>query len=171
VQTERDALRSASGLLKTDPTRLVDRAAALVDEIKQLKKALDKARRGGAGLDVDALISNAHDFDGVPVVASVVDVDDRSTLAGLADRLRDKLPNGVIILGASINDGAAILAAVGTGLKGDKRFNAGQIVRALTALVDGKGGGRPDFAQGGGKSPEKLPAAFDAIPSIIAEHQ
>ena len=63
----------------------------------------------------------------------------------------------------------AMIAAVGPELKGDRRFHAGNIVRALTGLVDGKGGGRPDFAQGGGKSPDKLPGAFEAIPSILAE--
>ena len=139
----------------------------MVDEIKQLKKALDKARRGGGGLDVDTIISEAQTILGVPVVARVVEVDDRATMAGLADRLRDKMPGGVIVLGAAIDGAVAILAAVGAQLKGDKRFNAGQLVRAVTARVDGKGGGRPDFAQGGGKSPAKLPDAIAAVPVIL----
>ncbi|MEE2788273.1 MAG: alanine--tRNA ligase [Myxococcota bacterium] len=167
AQRERNTLMHASGLLKTDPSRLVERTSALVDEVKQLKKALDKARRGGGGLDVDAMIAEAVNVVGVPVVARVVEVDDRATLAGIADRLRDKLPGGVVVLGAVIDGGVAVLAAIGAQLKGDPRFHAGHLVRALTALVDGRGGGRPDFAQGGGKSPDKLSAAIAAVPGII----
>ena len=63
----------------------------------------------------------------------------------------------------------AIIAAVGPQLKGDGRFHAGKLVKAVTALVDGRGGGRPDFAQGGGKSPEKLAEAMAAVPGLVEE--
>ena len=97
----------ASAVLKTDPKNLVQRAGALVDEIKQLKKDLDKARRGGGGTDLDALIAGAQSVDGVPVVAAQVSVDARPTLAALVDRLRDKLPGGVMVLGAELDGSAA----------------------------------------------------------------
>ena len=128
---ERRTLREASAVLKTDPKNLVQRAGALVDEIKQLKKDLDKARRGGGGTDLDALIAGAQSVDGVPVVAAQVNVDARPTLAALVDRLRDKLPGGVMVLGAELDGSAAVIAAVGPQLKGDQRFHAGNLVRCV----------------------------------------
>ena len=61
----------------------------------------------------------------------------------------------------------AIIAAVGPKLKGDARFNAGKIVRAVAERVGGRGGGRPDFAQGGGTAPEKLPEAMRQVPGLL----
>jgi len=167
ARLQRDTIGEASAILKTDPTRMVSRTSALVDEVKQLKKALDKARRGGGGADLDGLIANAIDLDGVPLVAATVDVDARPTLAALVDRLRDKLPGGVMVLGAELDGAAVVIAAVGSQLKGDERFHAGNIIKAVTAKLDGRGGGRPDFAQGGGKRPDKLAEAIADVPAII----
>lgn len=169
ARVEQQRLREAAGLLKTDPARLVERVEALLEEQRGLKKALDKARRTGGAVDADALIDGAIEVAGVPLVAAQVQVDARDTLAALADRLRDKLPGGVMVLGAELDGAVAIIAAVGPRLKGDGRFHAGKLVKAVTERVDGKGGGRPDFAQGGGKSPDKLPAAIAAVPAIVAE--
>ena len=167
ARTERATLSEASAVLKTDPSRLVKRAASLLEEIKQLKKALDKARRSGGGTDVDSLLEGAIDIGGVPVIAAQVDVDARATLAALADRLRDKRPGGVIVLGAELDGAVALIAAVGPELKGNPQFNAGKIIKAVAEKVDGRGGGRPDFAQGGGNSPEKLADAMASVPSLL----
>ncbi len=168
-QRQRDTLDEMSALLKSDPSRLVGRTAALVDEVKQLKKALEKARRGGGGGDLDALIEGAVEVNGIPVVAAKVDVDARETLAALADRLRDRLPNGLVVLGAELDGAVALLVAVGPQLKDSNQVHAGKLMKAIAGLVDGRGGGRPDFAQGGGTSPEKLDAALAAVPSLMAD--
>jgi alanyl-tRNA synthetase len=169
ARTERQTIREASAILKTDPKNLVHRAASLLDEIKQLKKDLDKARRGGGGADLDTLIGQAVSVDGVSLVAAKVSVDARPTLAALVDRLRDKLPGGVIVLGAELDGSAAVIAAVGPELKGNPRFHAGNIVRGVCEHMGGRGGGRPDFAQGGGKNVAALDTALasvaDALPS------
>jgi len=169
TQRERGWLRESAQLLKTEVPRLPARVSALMDEVRSLKKALDKARRGGAGSDLDALLAAAVEIQGVPLIAAKVDVDARETLAALVDRLRDKKPGGVIALGADLDGSVAIIAAVGPQLKGDGRFHAGKLVKALTALVDGRGGGRPDFAQGGGKNPEKLADAMASVPALVNE--
>ncbi|MDP6215389.1 MAG: alanine--tRNA ligase-related protein, partial [Acidimicrobiales bacterium] len=105
AREERALIARASTALKTDPTRLEGRVSGLLDEIKTLKKALDKARRGGGGADIDSLIDGAADIDGVPLISAKVDVDARETLMALVDRLRDKQPGSVIVLGAEL-DGA-----------------------------------------------------------------
>jgi alanyl-tRNA synthetase len=167
-RAQRALIADASTALKTDPARLLARTVGLLDEIKQLKKALEKARKSGGGVDVDALVSNASDLDGVPLVAVCVEVDSRPTLISLIDRLRDKLPGGVIVLGAEVDGAAVIIAAIGPELKGDKRFHAGQIVKDLTSQLDGRGGGRPDFAQGGGKNVAALASVMAQLPAALA---
>ena len=166
---ERHALRAASDVLKTDPGNLVERVAGLVDEMKQLRKALDKARKSGGGQDIDAWLAEAVKVDGVPVVARTVDVDARPTLAALVDRLRDKAPGAVIALGAKLDGAAVVIAATGPNLKGDARFHAGQLVKAITGQLDGRGGGRPDFAQGGGKDVEALERVIASVPDILTQ--
>ncbi|MGK0359718.1 MAG: alanyl-tRNA synthetase [Bradymonadia bacterium] len=164
---ERSLLRDAAGALKTEPSRLPERIGALQDEIKALKRDLKKARESGGAIDADALIADAVQIAGVTVVAAAVEVDARETLAALVDRIRDKLPGGVVILGAALDGKVALIAAKGPQLKADKRFHAGNIVRAVAELCDGRGGGRPDFAQAGGKDPSKLADAMAQAPALI----
>ena len=164
---DRELLRQAARQLKTDPARLVERLEALQDELRDTRRALEKARRGGGGVDADGLIERAVEVDGVQVVAAYVEVDARETLAALVDRVRDKRPGAVVVLGAELDGKAAIIAAVGPELKGDARFHAGKLVRAVAEIVDGRGGGRPDFAQGGGASPQKLPDAMRRVPELL----
>ena len=164
---DRAALRASAGLLKTDPSRLNERITAMQDEIKTLKRDLKKARESGGAIDADALIAGAVEIAGVTVVAAAVEVDARETLAALVDRIRDKLPGGVVILGAALDGKVALIAAKGPQLKADKRFHAGNIVRAVAELCDGRGGGRPDFAQAGGKDPSKLADAMAQAPALI----
>ncbi|MCA9538077.1 MAG: alanine--tRNA ligase, partial [Myxococcales bacterium] len=165
---QRGLLRETSGALKTDFERLPQRVDQLLDEVKSLKKALDKARRGGAGVDADALIAAAQTVGGVAVVSGVIDADARETLAALVDKVRDLRPDAVVVLAADLDGKAAVIAAIGPKLKGDKRLHAGRIVQAVTAKLGGKGGGRPDFAQGGG-APEGLGEAIGAVPAVVAE--
>ena len=165
---ERALLDRAAELAKTpELARLPGRIEQLNDEIKALRRALDKARQGGSANDADALIGRAVDVGGVPVVAAVVEVDSRETLAALADRIRDKAPKAIVLLGAEVDGQAALLGAIGPETRGDKRFHAGNLVKALAERVDGKGGGRPDFAQAGGKAPAQLVAAFGDVVALV----
>ena len=83
----------------------------------------------------------------------------------MVDDLRDKLGSGVVLL-ASVSDGKVLLAlGVTPDLKG--RLKAGDLVREVAAVVGGKGGGRPDFAQAGGNDPEKIDEAFEKLFSLV----
>ena len=167
MAADREVLRATAVALKTDVPRLPERVAALLEELRQTKRALDKARRGGGGVDADALIAGAVEVGGVPVVAAAVAVDARETLAALVDRIRDKQPGAVVVLGAELDGKAALIAAVGPRLKGDARFHAGKLVRAVAERLDGRGGGRPDFAQGGGTAPERLSTVMPEVPAML----
>ncbi|MCB9528795.1 MAG: alanine--tRNA ligase [Myxococcales bacterium] len=167
ADTQRALVRDAAALLKTEPARVPQRVEQLLAEVRDLKRALEKARKSGGAIDADALIADATEIGGVPLVAAEVAVDARETLAALVDRIRDKRPDVVVALVAALDDKAAVIAAVGPRLKDDKRFHAGRIVQAISTELGGRGGGRPDFAQGGGQV-ERIGDAVAAIPGIVA---
>jgi alanyl-tRNA synthetase len=84
----------------------------------------------------------------------------------MADSLRNRIKSGVVVLGAAQGDRAILLAAVTKDLAGGK-YHAGNIIKHLAPLVGGGGGGRPDFAQAGGKDPDKLDAALAAAYELL----
>jgi alanyl-tRNA synthetase len=87
-------------------------------------------------------------------------------LRSLADHLRAKLGSGVVVLGAREEGKVALVATVSEDLRG--RVPAGKLIREIAGLVGGSGGGRDDFAQAGGKQPERLAEALEQVPRLVA---
>jgi alanyl-tRNA synthetase len=85
----------------------------------------------------------------------------------MADWFRDKMQGGVIVLGTIANGNPLLIAATTQALVDQRGIHAGNLIRQVAQMVDGGGGGRPDMAQAGGRSPEKLPAALERVPSLI----
>jgi alanyl-tRNA synthetase len=103
--------------------------------------------------------------DGVSVVARRVPPAPPGELRSMADVLRSRLDSGVVVL-ASRDDGkVALVVAVTEDLS--RRLHAGRLAQSIAELVDGRGGGRADFAQAGGRSPEKVDAALGAVGSLV----
>lgn len=152
IQEERGLLRQLGQTLKTDHARLIERAESLQTEIRQLKKALDKARKSGGGVDLDGIIRSATEVGGAPFAVAQVDLADRSALAAALDTLRERAPGSSFLLVATEEESGKVMLTAGVGheLKKNKRFHAGKLIGAVSPLVGGRGGGRPDFANGGG---------------------
>ncbi len=127
--------------------------AKLRKEVQQLKTRV--ALGGGASSGGDTEEPGRQEIHGVPVIArSVADVD-KDSLRSLADALKSRLKSGIVFLAAPMADGkVVIIASVTADLI--KRAPAGQLVKQLAPIVGGGGGGRPDFAEAGGKHPEKI---------------
>ncbi len=104
---------------------------------------------------------------GVKVVAREVPPAPSEQIRNMADVLRGKLGSGVVVLANREEGKVSLVAAVSQDLKA--RVHAGELARQIAALVDGSGGGRPDFAQAGGKAPEKLPAALEAVADLVRQ--
>ncbi len=143
-------------------------------QVERLQKDLkDEARRvevlqrklaAGGGRD---LLSEAKEVHGIRVLSSRSDVADPKALREVADQLRNKLGSGVVVLGGVGDDGkVALVAAVTADLV--TRAHAGKIISALAAMVGGKGGGKPDLAQGGGTDPSRLDEALSSVYSLIS---
>jgi alanyl-tRNA synthetase len=105
---------------------------------------------------------------GLATVAVEVPAHDVDALRNLADRLRERLGSGVVALGAVIEDRPLLLVAL-TPDAVQKGLSAGKIAGAAARVMGGGGGGRPDMAQAGGKNPERLRDALDAVYALVAE--
>jgi alanyl-tRNA synthetase len=105
--------------------------------------------------------------DGVRVLAREVPPAPASELREMADALRSKLGSGVVVIGTRGDGTVSLVAAVSKDLT--PRINAGELVKRLSAVVGGRGGGRPDFAQAGGREPDKLPRALADVEDAVRE--
>jgi alanyl-tRNA synthetase len=114
------------------------------------------------------LISDARDVNGVKVISREVPTANPKDLREFGDHLRDKLKSGIIIIGAKGDGKVFLLCRVTSDLAG--RFHAGNIIKELSALVGGKGGGRNDMAEGGGTKVSELSSALSKAYDIIAGH-
>ena len=138
------------------------------DELKKLRRELEDLRMKSASGTLDAALSSAIEVGGVKVATLRADSLDRGQLRTLVDNLKQKLGEGVVVLGSAQPEGkVAIIAGVTPGLV--KRIQAGKLVGAVAKLVGGSGGGKPEIAEAGGKDQAQLGAALEAVPGIVAE--
>ncbi len=158
-QHERWLLETAAAL-RTPPGEVPGRVAALVKEVRELKKQLSSGGRSGE-ISVDQLLAQATPAGGSRVVVSEVPGADAATLRQLIDGLRQKTPSVAALL-ASVQEGKVTLVAGITRDLQQKGLSASNWVGATAKMVGGSGGGRPDMAQAGGRDPEKLPEALKA---------
>ena len=103
----------------------------------------------------------------VKVVSSSVKNSDRNSLRQLIDGLKNQLKSGVVVLASVTGDEVAFVVGVTADLVKNRGLHAGKIMQSIAQLADGRGGGRPELAQGGGKNPSKVDAALAATKQII----
>jgi alanyl-tRNA synthetase len=135
------------------------------EEIKRLRKELDKARLKSAASSVSSQDQNVRVVQGVKVLATRVDNLERPQMRTLMDQLRDKLGSGVVVMGSAADGKVSLLVGVTKDLT--SRLQAGKIIRPIAERVGGSGGGRPDMAEAGGKNPENLDAALNEAYSLV----
>jgi alanyl-tRNA synthetase len=134
-------------------------------EIKRLARELDSARMKSASSTVASVAEKIKDIQGVKVLAHRVDNLERGQMRTLVDQLRDKLGSGVVVLGSATNGNVALIVGVTKDLTG--RIQAGKVIGPVAQKVGGKGGGRPDLAEAGGKDPAALDAALDEAYGVV----
>jgi alanyl-tRNA synthetase len=176
VQAQRAAVASILGALRVPGDQAVDAIERLQSDAKRLARELTQARilavvgsggatAGGGGITTNGTIET-HEVCGVKVVTRGVADLDKEALRGLADSLRTKIKSGVVVL-ASTHDGKVqVVVAVTPDLT--SRVKAGQVVKEIAPIVGGGGGGRPDFAEAGGRQPEKIAEMLAASDGVIA---
>ncbi len=161
-QLERERSEVAA-LLKAQPHELVSRTRRLADESRAQRKTIEELKQRLAGGDATARIER-FDLDGVVLVVGEVEADAKE-MRERADRLMEQIQSGVVVIGS--RDGGAARLVVKVSKDRTDRFHAGKIVAQLAAGVDGRGGGRPDMAQAGGKAPERLGDVLAGVPDLL----
>jgi alanyl-tRNA synthetase len=166
VRKREKILEEIGHYLGARDAQALDRIEKLVAREKELEKKLrameqklaSGATGGGSGETV--VVAN-----GVKVVTRKVEGIEAASLRGLADKLREQHGSCIVVIGSDLGDKVALVVAVTTDLA--TKHKAGDIIKAIAPIVGGSGGGRPDFAQAGGKDPSKLDAALAHVPSLV----
>lgn len=153
--------RQAAAALKCKREHLIEKLSAQLDKTKLLEKELAQFKAKAASSAGADLAASAVDVNGIKVVAAKLEGLDRKGLMDAVDRLKNQLGQGVVLL-SSVEDGKITLIA-GVSKEISKQLPAGDLMREVAAKVGGKGGGRPDMAQGGGTEPEKLDEALKTV--------
>ncbi len=165
VHTMDQAVSQAARGLNCQIAEVPARVADLAQKVKELEKALNKARIQNAAEDLGQIIARAQTVAGVKVLSTRVDLGDMEALRGLGDRLRDRLGSGVVALGA--NSGKKVLLLVMVTKDLVPGLHAGNLIKPMAKMVGGGGGGRPDMAQAGGSQPENLDRALEELPGLV----
>ncbi len=158
-------LNAAAALLKTGPEHVVERLERLIREKREKDRAVDSLKAKMHAKRSQDLLSGAKEIRGVSVVSQKIEASSQKELRGFADKIKDKLRSGIVVLGTA-DSGKVMLVCMVTGDLTD-RYKAGDLIKELSHMVGGKGGGRPDMAQGGGNRPEELDHALEAVYGLL----
>jgi alanyl-tRNA synthetase len=161
------ALERTAELLRSPVGELEVRVEKLLEERKSLERELERLRAEQRRAASGDLASQVEDVAGVKLLAAKVDDAGGEELRALVDSLRERIGSGIVLVAASAEGKVTLALGVTPDLK--DRFKAGDLIRETAAIVGGKGGGRPDFAQAGGRDPSKIDDAFAKLRALIRE--
>ncbi|MGB8657517.1 MAG: alanine--tRNA ligase [Candidatus Zixiibacteriota bacterium] len=167
VKKQKELLDELGFMLKTTDEGLKDRIETLIKTNKQLEKKAKEAQKESARSRIDELAESSIDLDGIKIIAHQMEAESRDDLLKLADTIREKLKSTVGVLAGIVDDKIMFVAVVTDDLIKSKGIKAGDVVKEISKLVGGTGGGKPHLAQGGGKDLGKLKEALDSLPAIV----
>jgi alanyl-tRNA synthetase len=156
----------AAAALKAKPEELKDKAESVMAEVKQLGQTVEKYKAKEAADEAQSLMSSARDAGGVKVITAVIDGADGARLRQMGDMVKDKDPAVAAVL-ASVSGGKITFLAVCGKDAVARGVKAGDIIKHVTAICSGKGGGKPDSAMGGGTDAGKLDEALSSVPTFL----
>ena len=163
---QEEALHAAAKALKANPAEILDKIAHLQGEVKTLQSENESLKSKLAQGALGDVMNQVVEVKGVKLLAAKVEGVDMNGLRDLGDQLKEKLGEGVVVL-AAVNEGKVNLLAMATDAAQKAGAHAGNLIKAVAAIVGGGGGGRPNMAQAGGKKPEKAQEAVDAVAGIL----
>ncbi|MFH1028920.1 MAG: alanine--tRNA ligase [Pseudomonadota bacterium] len=166
VQQLEDEQRAMAALLKAEGGNPLERLERLLARQKELQREIESLHGKLNAAASGDLLSQLTEVNGVKLLAVQVQVEDVKALRDLSDTLKDRIGEGVIVLGAAIADKANLLVAVTKGVSA--QFKAGDIIKQLSPIIGGSGGGKPELAQAGGSKPEMLGEALAAAARVLS---
>jgi alanyl-tRNA synthetase len=165
IDSSESRLQEISALVKATNDNVTEKTSQLVQRSRQLEKELETLKSKLASSAGSDLASTAHHISGIKVLAAKLDGADTKSLRDTVDQLKNKLGTAAVILASVENAKITLIAGVSKDIT--DKIRAGDLVGHVATQVGGKGGGRPDMAQGGGNQPENLSAALDSVVSWI----
>ncbi len=162
-------LKEIGNLVRGSTEDAVDKVKKLLDRQKELEREIEKLRGQFEKDQIPELLAKQSSVNGTKFLISQVDGVDGKQLRDIADQLKEKLGAAVIVLASAGQANVNLVASVGKELT--KQYHAGNIIKELAGMVGGGGGGRPDFAQAGGKEPAKIDAALKRAEELIRQEK
>ena len=163
LKQKKSELEQIKNVLKTE--KPLEKVEKLLDEMKSMEKEIQKLKTSSARDVISDALHNARELGGIKVVRMRQDGLNTDELRILADNVRDRLKSGIIVVSSVTDSQAAIVCMVTKDLT--DRYNAGEIVKNISKIAGGRGGGKPDMAQGGTKDIAKLDEALESVYDII----
>ncbi|ERI90336.1 alanine--tRNA ligase [Clostridiales bacterium oral taxon 876 str. F0540] len=166
IEEKDNLLKDASVTLKCSEKDLLNRLHSQITELKEKEKEIIELKRKLSGSLEEDLLKDVVDIKGISLISAVIADMDGDSLRELADKAKNKLKDGVVVLGSKTSDKVQFVAMATKGAV-SRGVHCGKIVKEVAAIAGGGGGGRPDMAQAGGKLPEKLNEAIDKVKVIL----
>jgi alanyl-tRNA synthetase len=165
IKKEEAELRALSALVKAKPGEVAEKVQRILKQQKEMEKAYQSLQAKIASGQTRDLISSVREIRGIRVLSTQVEAKDPKSLREMADRLKDQIRSGIVLLGAQGDGKVMLLCAVTPDLTG--KYPAQKLVKEIAHIVGGSGGGRADMAQAGGTKVEELPQALEKIYELI----
>jgi len=165
IRAYEQRLKEIGGLLRAGVDDTVERVKKLLQQQKELEREIENLHGQAGRNQIPELLAKKQQVNGANILISKVEKADAGQLREIADQLKEKIGSGVVFLVSAGESNVTMVASVTADLT--KRYHAGNIVKQIAPIVGGGGGGRPDFAQAGGKEPSKVDEAVDKAWQIV----
>jgi alanyl-tRNA synthetase len=167
IRSYEQKLKEIGNLVRGSADDAVEKVRKLLDRQKELEREIEKLRGQSEKDQVRELLARKQSVDGASVIVSQVDGVEAKQLRDIADQLKAKLGSGIVVLVSAGESNVNLVASVTQDLT--RRYHAGNIIKELARMIGGGGGGRPDFAQAGGKEPTQIAAVLKRAEELIRE--
>jgi len=167
IKEKENIIKEVSDKLQTTPSEIPAKINQIIDDANNMKKKVKIIRNKLAHYEVDKLLSKKKEIKGVNIIALKVEAEDNNDLRNWGDLIKDKIKSGIVVLGTELDDGKVALLVMVTDDLVQKDYYAGNIIKAIAPIVDGKGGGKKTMAQAGGQKADKLDQALEKVYEII----
>lgn len=161
-----DSLNEAARLLKAAPHEIAQKVDELLEKHRIQEREIDSLKQHAINYEVDEIFKKKDSVNGINIISIRTEAKGIDELRKMSDALRQKIKTGVIVLGSADGDKIIFVATVTDDLT-KKGYHAGKIIKSVAQIAGGSGGGRPDFAQAGGKIPAKLDEALASVSKFI----
>ncbi|RXI55040.1 alanine--tRNA ligase [Clostridium tetani] len=167
IEEKEALLEGLCEVLKCSNKDIINKATSQIEEIKNKEKEINNLKSKLASGSQEDILKNIKEVKGIKLVSGVLKDIDGGALRDLADKLRDKIQEGLVVL-ASVAEGKIQFVAMATKEAVAKGAHCGKIIKEVASIAGGGGGGRPDMAQAGGKNPEKAEEAIAKVEDILS---